>query len=84
MSEWDGRQVSLGTVACCGFWLCGIGVMLAALIGPLPAHWASAGQVIVTAGCMRMVLREIHAQNRRERDAFELGREAGAMRLVRD
>lgn len=84
MSEWDGRQVSLGALACCGFWMGGIALIAASLVGLLPHHWAAAGQVVAMIGCLRTVLRAIHDQERRARDAFDLGRESAALRLMRD
>lgn len=84
MSEWDGRQVSIGALLCCGFWLGGVALVIAALAGVLPPHWAAAGQVVTMIGCLRTVLRAIHDQESRVRDAFDLGRESASLRVMRD
>ncbi|QSR25562.1 hypothetical protein CFH99_07990 [Nocardioides aromaticivorans] len=84
MSEWDGRQVSLGALACCGFWMAGVALIVGSLIGLLPHHWAAAGQVVAMIGCLRTVLRAIHEQERRVHDAFEFGRATADLKIVRE
>jgi hypothetical protein len=84
MGEWQDRQVGIGALCSVVTWITGLGLIGASIAGVLDHPWANLGTVLFMVGCLRTVLAVIEAQERRVRDAFELGRESASLKLMRD
>lgn len=84
MGEWQDRQVGYGAICSVMLWVSGVALIGAAIVGLVPDPCASLGNVLFMIGSLRTLLAVIRAQERRVSRAFELGREAGALQLIRD
>lgn len=84
MGEWQDRQIGYGAICSMFFWVAGVALIVAAIVGLVPGPCANLGNVLFMVGCLRTVLAVIRGQERRVSRAFELGQEAGALQLVRD
>lgn len=84
MGEWQDRQIGYGAICSMFFWVAGVGLILASIAGLLPDPAANLGNVLFMIGSLRTVLAVLRARERAIDNAFELGRDAASLQLVRD
>jgi predicted phage tail protein len=77
VGEW---QVSVSVILVALAWASGWGLIGAACMGLVSPPFAVLGMSVITAGCMRTIACWFRRQERREVEAFELGRQS--MRIV--
>gem|GEM_PF-3711496 len=80
LSDLGSRTVSVGTLVIASCWLVGSALVVVACLGMLAAPWSVAGVALLMLGCTATVVGAIRGQERRVRDAFDMGRES--VRLV--
>lgn len=84
MGEWQDRQIGYGAICSMAFWIAGVALIVAAIAGMVPSECANLGNVLFMIGCLRTVLAVLRAKEREIHNAFELGRDAASLQIVRD
>lgn len=84
MGEWQDRQIGYGAICSMFFWVGGVVLIVSAIVGLVPAPCANLGNVLFMIGCLRTVLAVLRSKEREIHNAFELGRDAASLQVVRD
>lgn len=88
MGEWQDRQIGYGAICSGCFWIAGVALIAAAIVGLVPAPCANLGNVLFMVGCLRTLLAVLRAKAGEARSAFQLGQDLASIRqeirVVRD